>query len=463
MRYVVKISLVVIIVGLVGSSFTLADTIYVNWDGSGDYITIQEGIDAAVGGDEVVVADGTYTGDGNRDIDFLGKAITVRSENGAENCIIDCEYDGRGFYFQSGEDANSVLDGFSVINGYSGYDGGGIYCANSSPTVTNCTFSSNGAYFGGGMYNNNSSPTVTNCTFTDNRAEGGVGCSGGGMFNEEYSNPTVINCTFSENYANYGGGMYNEDSSPTVINCTFSGNYAVDVDYYGGDGGGMFNNSSNPTVINCTFRGNDAIGSGGGMYNWESDATVTNCTFSGNDAYFYGVEGGDGGGMFNNSSNPTVTDCTFISNYAKSYGGGMYNYSNSNPTVTNCIFWDNSSEIYNENSTATVTYSNVMGGYIGTGNIDIDPLFVDPDGPDNIHGTEDDNLHLQPYSPCIDAGDPAGDYTDQTDIDGQQRVLYGRVDMGVDEVFPIAGDIDEDGDIDLVDFSYFCGHWLKGK
>ena len=91
MKRVVKISLVVIIVLLVCSSFTLADTIYVNWDGSGDYITIQEGIDAAVGGDEVVVADGTYTGDGNRDIDFMGKAITVKSENGAEDCIIDCE------------------------------------------------------------------------------------------------------------------------------------------------------------------------------------------------------------------------------------------------------------------------------------------------------------------------------------------------------------------------------------
>ena len=67
------------------------------------------------------------------------------------------------------------------------------------------------------------------------------------------------------------------------------------------------------------------------------------------------------------------------------------------------------------------------------------------------------------HSPCIDAGDPAGDYTDQTDIDGQQRVLYDRVDMGVDEVFPIAGDIDMDGDVDFDDFAYFSMHWLKGK
>jgi hypothetical protein len=62
-----------------------------------------------------------------------------------------------------------------------------------------------------------------------------------------------------------------------------------------------------------------------------------------------------------------------------------------------------------------------------------------------------------------DAGDPAGDYTNQTDIDGEQRVLYDNVDIGADEVFPIAGDIDQDGDVDFDDFAYFTGHWLKGK
>jgi hypothetical protein len=66
-------------------------------------------------------------------------------------------------------------------------------------------------------------------------------------------------------------------------------------------------------------------------------------------------------------------------------------------------------------------------------------------------------------SASSDAGDPAGDYTNQTDIDGEQRVLYDNVDIGADEVFPIAGDIDQDGDVDFDDFAYFTGHWLKGK
>lgn len=88
---------------------------------------------------------------------------------------------------------------------------------------------------------------------------------------------------------------------------------------------------------------------------------------------------------------------------------------------------------------------------------------MDADGPNNIFGTEDDNLHLLPYSPCIDAGDPSGDYTGQMDMDGQERVLYDNVDIGADEVFPIAGDIDADGDVDFTDFAYFAGHWLKGS
>jgi hypothetical protein len=94
-----------------------ADTITVCWDGSGDYLTIQEGIDAAQDGDEVVVCDGVYTGEGNKNLDFAGKAITVRSASGPENCIIDCENDGRGFYFHSGETSEAVVDGFSITKG----------------------------------------------------------------------------------------------------------------------------------------------------------------------------------------------------------------------------------------------------------------------------------------------------------------------------------------------------------
>jgi hypothetical protein len=254
-----------------------ADSYYVNgtcgnnaWSGKtpecvapdGPKATIQAGINAAVNGDTVWVADGAYTGVGNRDLDFGGKLITVRSENGPENCIIDCQWAGRGFYFHSGETAEAVVDGFTIRMGYAvnaspglAY-GGGIYNDGSSPTVTNCTFSGNQANWqGGGMCNRNgSSPTVTNCAFIENEA---WACDGGGMYNRGASNPMVVNCTFIGNTAHpcpgvgsYAGGMKNLYSSPTVINCTFSGNSA-------GYGGAM-QNGGNTIMMNCKFAGNSA-------------------------------------------------------------------------------------------------------------------------------------------------------------------------------------------------------------
>ncbi len=144
-----------------------------------DQPTIQAGIDAAVDGDTVLVADGTYTGDGNRDIDFKGKAITVTSENGAETCIIDCQgsetENHRGFNFHQGETNESVVSGFTVQNGYvvTG-DGSGVNCDFSSPTITKCIIYRNSAgYSGGGInFHYSSNSTISNCTFTKNTAFG---------------------------------------------------------------------------------------------------------------------------------------------------------------------------------------------------------------------------------------------------------------------------------------------------
>ncbi len=116
--------LVISLVVIALSAPVSARTITVALDGSGEFSTIQAAIDAAVDGDEVIVADGTYTGVGNRDIDFKGKAITVRSENGPDNCIIDCEREGRGFYFHNGEDDRSILQGLTITNGYADHGGG---------------------------------------------------------------------------------------------------------------------------------------------------------------------------------------------------------------------------------------------------------------------------------------------------------------------------------------------------
>ena len=125
------------------SAASYSTTYYVN---PGD--TIQDAIDSATNGDTVIITPGIYTGDGNRDIDFNGKAITVRSTDPddtavVEATIIDCEGSDtephRGFYFHSGENNACVVAGLTITNGDT-ENGGGIYCDNSSPTLINCIF-----------------------------------------------------------------------------------------------------------------------------------------------------------------------------------------------------------------------------------------------------------------------------------------------------------------------------------
>jgi hypothetical protein len=391
----------------------------------------------AASGDEIWVAQGTYKPTSGTD-----RAATFRLQNGValyggfagtetsrderdwENRITtlsgDLNGDDDGFTNNGensyhvvtggGTDASAVLDGFTITSGNAASSGGGMYNSQSSPTLSNVTFSGNSAAVGGGgMYNRQSSPTLSNVTFSGNYG----GYYGGGMCNGE-SSPTLTNVTFSgnsaANYGGGGGGMYNgQSSSPTLTNVTFNGNSAA----YGG--GGMYNGQSSPTLTNVTFSANSAD-YGGGMYNYDSSSpTLTNVTFSGNSASTLG------GGMTNSQSSPTLSNVTFSGNYGGSLGGGIANLESS-PTLSNCILWGNTassgSQIYNDESSPSVTYSLVQGGYAaGTDIIDADPLFVrNPDPGDGDWTTPGDNdygdLRLQAGSPAIDAGNntavPAG-------------------------------------------------------
>ena len=173
--------------------------------------TLQAAIDAANDGDTIVVRDGTYTGPGNRDVDFNGKAVHLMSENGPQSCIIDAEGAGRCFAFTRGESSTSVLQGFTIRGGYG--SGAGIYCFGSSPTIINNVIVKNLALStdedenGGGLYCERSSALIVSNTIVQNGAIGAyIGCGrirGG-----------------------YGGGLYFEDSSATVANCIIRGNHA---------------------------------------------------------------------------------------------------------------------------------------------------------------------------------------------------------------------------------------------
>jgi hypothetical protein len=414
-----------------------ADTHYVNPGQS-----IQQAINAASNGDQIQVAPGTY----NEAIIFNGKSVRLYSSGGAAVTTIN----GTGHYHVvqcvSGEDANTILEGFTITggnaNGPEGPDrlGGGMLNSGTSPTVIGCVFcgnytgdGSNGLFEGepggngAGMYNENSSPTVTNCTFRqnvtgnggqgnvgielngddgDNGDNGGNGGHGAGIYNHN-SSPTLTNCTFSENATGKGGnggfslyaiagcggeggsgaGMYNENSSPVLTGCAFrqnttgnGGTGAFSLLGRSGNGGnsgsgaGMFNtNDSSPVVTACSFTKNQtgnggksdgsgenrsiygdqgyggSSGSGAGMSNTGgSSPTVKDCMFTENKCgrggnggiggslyvlpltgpILYAGDGGNGGdggqgaGMYNNSSSPIVTECTFTGNQGGSGGAG---------------------------------------------------------------------------------------------------------------------------------------------
>ncbi len=353
-------------------------------------------------------------------------AITYIDPNRIENCY-------HVFYHPEslGLNPNAILDGFTITGGNAiGTDlsqyscGGGMYNDGSSPTVTNCIFSSNLASDGCGIYNDNSSPIVTNCIFRDNVGLAYYGYGfGGGMSNRNNSHPAVSNSIFSDNSAGSGGGICNSNSSPTVTNCIFSGNLAS---YYGG---GIYNYSSSPVVSNCTFNSNSA-----GISN--SDDPVG------------GLDGfsGFGGGVYSIESNPILSNCTFRGNMAGVCGGGMYNSRSSSSTVINSIFWGNTATFdgdeiaLRDSSTIDADYCDVEGGAAGiyddgsgntinwgSDNIDVDPMFVDAEGG---------NLRLQLGSPCIDAGND-NVVTVATDMDGNPRVAGAAVDMGAYEFVPL--------------------------
>lgn len=195
-----------------------------------DYPTIQEAIDAAHDCDTVLVAPGYYLDEGDRNIDFKGKAIVVKSETGPESTIIHCLDDGRGFYFHSSEGPDSKLEGFTIRRGLVGDYGGGILCMDSDPTIADCRIEDNSAlHAGGGICLHQSSPTIINCTVWDNSASAGSS-AGGGIACDLSSYPTISNCTVVGNSASEGGGILcGADSRPIIENSIIAHNVSEGI------------------------------------------------------------------------------------------------------------------------------------------------------------------------------------------------------------------------------------------
>ncbi len=382
-------------------------------------------------------------GGGNYDIIFVGNSITVKSANGPDNCIIDCQHLGRGFWAYSGE--TITLTGLTVVNGdASGHSGGAFYAQDSNviifncvfdsnrgggggavntslpSTFTNCVFTSNYASSSGGAVSSSSSSTFTNCTFTSNSAS----ANGGAVAS---SSSSFDSCTFNLNYANDDGGAVSFGPSSIFADCTFDSNISKK------SGGAVFSgysSSSSPlssSFNRCTFTNNNSIRGGATYVEHSYSSSYENCLFVGNSASY-------GGAVYSCSiyassvSSSSFVNSTFTLNEATEQGGAFwYGIRPPQPiTVKNCIIWNDSSpegpEIYAVSQPLVVTYSDIQHSYGGFGNLSANPLFLSSSTTD---------LYLHPYSPCIDGGTSDGAPGD--DIDGYIRPIGHGYDMGAYE------------------------------
>lgn len=397
MRKLFTLSIIVLILSACFTTLS-ARTWYIMPDGTGDAPTIQAGIDSAAAGDTVLLANGTFTGDGNKTIEYHGKAITVRSEEGEpDSCIIDIEGSGLGFIFRSDDVSGPKLEGISIKNGFTMF-GGAIWCENGA------------------------APTFINCKFLSNNV-----ANSGGAIICVYSSPTLMRCRFSNNSAGpYGGAMACINSTPTLIFCTF---YDNSSQYYSG---AIHCYASTKAIINnCMFSANSADDRGGAI-SCDSSSCVTMfcCTFSGNSAEY-------GGGLYCMRQSVALLDrCTFYGNSAN-YGGGLACDSSSvnlmNTIITFCTSGEAiycGTESYAYLLKCNDIYGNAGGDYVGClagqngieGNISLDPLFCD---------LENENFRLQEDSPCAPFTSPNPD----CDLIGAWPV--GCIPTGVNDLMQI--------------------------
>jgi len=346
--------------------------IYIPWE----YPTIQEGIDAAVDGDTVLVNTGWYP----ENINFLGKNITVASRyiftqnaNYIDLTEIDGSQIGTVVTFDNEEDSTAVLCGFTISNGNSTSDGGGIYCEGSGPIICNCHIIYNSAVDGGGIScQYGAYPQISDCDVKWNHAT----LDGGGIYHEEDCNTTISNCLLYNNYGDdEGAGIYYETNCTSLLlNCQILNNsagiYGGGICCYGSNiklensdiynnyayfmGGGILADHADLIVENTNFVGNEAPGHGGAFFYenppgnpGEFEISFLNCSFENNT-----TDGACGGLLISKEEGDEsiidvkLDNCTFSGNSADRRSGMNIRGEDVSFNISNCIFDNNTATTY---------------------------------------------------------------------------------------------------------------------
>ena len=324
------------------------------------FCSIQVAINAAVDLDAIEVAAGSYS----ESLDFIGKNVIVVGIAGAGVTSIDGGLVGDVVTFANGESPTARIEGFTITNGLRG-----VVCDGSShPTIEGNVIMGN---MGAGVVCANSShPTIN-------------------------SNEIVGNTSPSSG----GGIVCGNGSHPLIQNNLISGNTSL-LDWAWAGGGGIWLSASSPTIRGNNITDNTAVSVGGGIYCYFGSAPLIEWNLIANNSATSGLTGRGGGIACRLAgSTPTIKNNTIHGNSAAVMAGGVLNEVSSTPVI-NCILWGNFPSQIDGGSSASVSYSDVQGGWFGTGNINADPFFVDAPGGD---------FRLQDGSPCIDAGDPNSD------------------------------------------------------
>lgn len=402
--------------------------------------TIQAGIDIAKNGDTVLVDDGIYKGDGNVNLSFNGKEIIVKSQNGAEKTIIDCEekQDTRGFLFNNAETQKSILDGFTIKNGQHKY-AGGIRVNAASPTIKNCDIYDTN--MGAGISVFNSDVIISNCTISGTKNAVGVGLDGqfdvlGINLRESTPQPKLINSIISKNM--FAGVSASRYVSVLIEDCTVSHNIGTGIYIISHcrnntitnsliekneDSGVVCREWSNVNITDSIIRQNTGKNGGGILCLPTAIINVSGCVISKNTATL------SGGGISMTSKwgdVSTVRYCTITQNTANRWGGGIHLNGDSKFIVSKSIIWDNESnergdEILLSCRVIEITSCDIKDGINGIGripdgkafiyeeNIDVDPLFINPKNGD---------FSIPPNSPAAGLGAHA---ENKEDVDEENR------------------------------------------